>query len=192
MLQKIIRKKIVLGSKSPRRQQLLKELGLDFEIRTRDTDESFDSNLKPEDIAMNLARIKAEAIADTLSPDELLITSDTIVCLNNEVLNKPANSEEAHAMLRKLSGKMHRVYTGVCLQSTEKQQVFVDETRVFFRELNDAEITYYVKQYQPFDKAGAYGAQEWIGYIGVERIEGSYFNVMGLPLHKLYLQLKRF
>lgn len=192
MLQQIIRKKIILGSKSPRRQQLLKELGLEYEIRTRNTDESFSPELQNEEIALHLAKIKAAAIADTLSPEELLITADTIVCLENEVLNKPATAEEAQEMLGKLSGNMHRVYTGVCLMSAEKQTAFYDETKVFFRALTPAEIAYYVQHHKPFDKAGAYGAQEWMGYIGVERIEGSYFNVMGLPLHKLYLELQDF
>lgn len=192
MLEKLVSYKIVLGSKSPRRHQLLRDLGLEFEIRTRDTDESFDSAMQLEEIALFLADVKARAISDTIRHDELLITADTIVCLGEEVLNKPQSAEEAHQMLRMLSGKMHRVYTGVSLMTTEKQKLFYDETKVFFRELSDDEIVYYVEKYQPFDKAGSYGAQEWMGFVGVERIEGSYFNVMGLPVHKFYTELLEF
>lgn len=192
MLENSLPYSIVLASKSPRRHELLRGLGLDFEIRTRDTDESFSLDLKKEEIALFLAKVKADAMADTLQENELIITADTIVCLGDEVLNKPQSSEEAREMLRKLSGTMHRVYTGICLMSSEKQQLFYDETRVFFRYLSDDEIRYYVEKYKPYDKAGAYGAQEWMGYVGIERIEGSYFNVMGLPVHKLYSELQRF
>lgn len=192
MLENKVVYKIVLGSKSPRRQQLLQDLGLEFEIRTRDTDESFDPAMQLEEIALFLADVKARAISDTIRHDELLITADTIVCLGDEVLNKPQSADEAHQMLRMLSGKMHRVYTGVSLMTSEKQKLFYDETKVFFRELSDDEIVYYVEKYQPYDKAGSYGAQEWMGFVGVERIEGSYFNVMGLPVHKLYTELLEF
>ncbi len=182
----------VLASKSPRRHELLSGLGLDFEIRTRNTDESFGTELANEEIALFLAEVKAHAMRDTLKKDELIITADTIVCLGDKVLNKPSDADEAHAMLRTLSGKMHKVFTGVCLMTAEKQQLFFDETRVFFRHLKDDEISYYVENYRPYDKAGSYGAQEWMGYVGVERIEGSYFNVMGLPVHKLYAELMAF
>lgn len=180
---------IILASKSPRRQELLRGMGLEFEIRVRDTEEGFDPAMPQEEIAPYLAGKKAAAFDADLKPGELLITADTIVCIGDVVLNKPQSKEEAHAMLRELSGQMHRVYTGVCLTTTEKQRRFCDETKVFFRDLADEEIAYYVENYRPFDKAGSYGAQEWMGYVGVERIEGSYFNVMGLPVHKLYTEL---
>lgn len=192
MLSSILNYNIVLGSKSPRRHELLRGLGIEFEIRTRDTDESFDPSMQLEEIALFLADVKARAISDTIRHDELLITADTIVCLGDEVLNKPQSADEAHQMLRMLSGKMHRVYTGVSLMTSEKQKLFYDETKVFFRELSDDEIVYYVEKYKPYDKAGSYGAQEWMGFVGVERIEGSYFNVMGLPVHKLYTELLEF
>ncbi len=192
MLEKLVAYKIVLASKSPRRQQLLRDLGLEFEIRTRDTDEGFDSSMKNEEIALYLAGVKARAISDTIGHNELIITADTIVCLGDEVLNKPQTVQEAQQMLRMLSGKMHRVFTGVSLLTSENQKLFYDETKVFFRELSEKEIVYYVEKYRPFDKAGSYGAQEWMGFVGVERIEGSYFNVMGLPVHKLYTELLQF
>jgi septum formation protein len=192
MLNQQIDHHIVLASKSPRRHELLRGLGIAFEIRTRDTDESFADQLQNEEIALFLAEVKAKAMTDSMQDNELIITADTIVCLDEEVLNKPQSADEAHHMLRMLSGRMHRVYTGVCLMSYEKHQLFYDETRVYFRELSDEEIRYYVENYKPFDKAGSYGAQEWMGYVGVERIEGSYFNVMGLPVHKLYAELLRF
>lgn len=192
MLSELLKYHIVLASKSPRRQQLLNGLGVEFEIRTRDTDETFSNTLHNEQIALYLAEIKAQAMSDTLKPGELIITADTIVCLGNEVLNKPADEAEACKMLKALSGQMHRVYTGVCLTTREKQRLFFDETKVFFRNLTEEEIAYYVENYRPYDKAGSYGAQEWMGYVGVERIEGSYFNVMGLPVHKLYTELLNF
>jgi septum formation protein len=192
MLSELLKYRLVLASKSPRRQQLLKGLGVEFEIRTRDTDESFSNALQNEEIALYLAEVKADAMSDTLKTGELIVTADTIVCLGNEVLNKPSDAEEACKMLKALSGQMHRVYTGVCLTTLEKQRLFFDETKVFFRNLTEEEIAYYVENYRPYDKAGSYGAQEWMGYVGVERIEGSYFNVMGLPVHKLYTELLNF
>lgn len=192
MLSELLKYRLVLASKSPRRQQLLKGLGVEFEIRTRDTDESFSNALQNEEIALYLAEVKADAMSDTLKTGELIVTADTIVCLGNEVLNKPSDAEEACKMLKALSGQMHRVYTGVCLTAVEKQRLFFDETKVFFRNLTEEEIAYYVENYRPYDKAGSYGAQEWMGYVGVERIEGSYFNVMGLPVHKLYTELLNF
>ncbi len=192
MLENALPYSVVLASKSPRRHELMRGLGIDFEIRTRDIDESFDPAIRLGEIALFLAEIKAKAMADTLRNNELIITADTIVCLGDQVLNKPQSPAEAYEMLRALSGNMHSVFTGVCLLSAEKQALFYDETRVYFRNLSDEEIRYYVEKFSPFDKAGAYGAQEWMGYVGIERIEGSYFNVMGLPVHKLYLELQRF
>lgn len=181
--------KIILASKSPRRQYLLKELGLNFECRTKETDETFPEHLSKQEIPLFLANKKAEDFKNELKQGELLITADTIVWINGKVLNKPCDEKEATEMLKMLSGKMHEVYTGVCLTTITKSKSFFSLTKVFFKTLTEEEISYYVKNYKPFDKAGAYGAQEWIGYIGIEKIEGSYFNVMGLPLKELYEQL---
>lgn len=183
---------IILGSQSPRRKSLLEGLGLPFSVKTKPTSESFSPEMKQAEIAPFLAQKKAAAFAGELAKGDLLITADTIVCLEDRVLNKPESAEEAHQMLTDLSGTMHRVFTGVCLKSIEKEHCFVDETRVFFKSLTSEEIKYYVQHFKPFDKAGAYGAQEWLGYIGIERLEGSYFNVMGLPVHKLYHELMQF
>lgn len=201
MLKERLKKyKLILASKSPRRQFLLKELGLDFEIRTKDTDESFPEKLKGKQIALYLCKKKAEAFKNELRPKDLLITSDTIVWINGKVLNKPANYKEAVKMLKMLSGNMHTVYTGVCITSQpyppfkEKgvsARAFVVSTKVFFKKLSHKEIDFYVRTYKPYDKAGAYGAQEWIGYIGVKKIIGSYFNVMGLPVKELYEELMK-
>ena len=184
--------KLILASKSPRRQQLLKELGLQFEIRTKDTDESFPKHLKAQEIPLYLCRKKADAFTKELKEKELVITSDTIVWVQNKVLNKPENAVEATDMLSLLSGKMHQVYTAVCLQSLTKTETFFAETKVWFKPLTSYEIDFYVNHYRPFDKAGAYGAQEWLGYIAIEKIEGTYFNVMGLPLYELYTALLHF
>lgn len=201
---KLSKYKVILASKSPRRQFLLKELGLKFQIRTKDTDESFSKKLKGKQIALYLCKKKAEAFLKELKPKDLLITADTIVWINNKVLNKPANYNEAVKMLKLLSGKMHTVYTGVCIGCLSPSgggrgrlpgeitlRSFVSETKVFFRKLSPAEIDFYVRHYKPYDKAGAYGAQEWIGYVGVEKIIGSYFNVMGLPVRELYEELMK-
>lgn len=184
--------KIVLASKSPRRQFLIKELGLSYELRTLDVDESFPESLGREEIPLYLCERKADAFLSDLAEDELLITADTIVWINNKVLNKPGDKAEALEMLTELSGNVHEVYTGVCLMTKYKKVVFYDKTEVYFKHLSPAEIEFYIDTYQPYDKAGAYGAQEWIGYIAVEKIVGSYFNVMGLPVHKLYEQLRTF
>ena len=184
--------KIILASKSPRRQFLLKELGLDFEVRTKDIDESFPSSLKGQDIALYVCRKKATAFSRSLKENELLITADTIVCIGNSVLNKPSDEKDAAEMLKILSGKMHVVFTAVCLKTTKKEKLFFAGTNVYFKPLGKEEIDYYIKNFNPFDKAGAYGAQEWIGYIGIEKIEGSYFNVMGLPVKELYEELLKF
>ncbi|MBI4947930.1 MAG: septum formation protein Maf [Bacteroidetes bacterium] len=189
---------IILASKSPRRQFLLKELGLDFQIKTKDTDESFPKKLKGKQIALYLSKKKAHAFKDELKPNDLLITADTIVWIGNKVLNKPANYNEAVKMLQLLSGKTHTVYTGVCITSPLRPsplgeglgvRSFVVSTKVFFKKLTNKEIHFYITNYKPYDKAGAYGAQEWIGYVGVEKIIGSYFNVMGLPVKELYEEL---
>lgn len=182
----------ILASKSPRRQFLLKDLGLDFEVRTKEVDESFSSEFKAEQIALYLCEKKAHAFDDDLNENSIVITADTIVWIENQVLNKPENYEDAVRMLKLLSGKTHEVYTGVCLKSNSKMKSFYAVTKVHFKKLSDEEINYYISNFHPFDKAGAYGAQEWIGYIAVDKIEGSYFNVMGLPLKELYEELLKF
>ena len=182
--------KIILASNSPRRQELLSGLGLDYEVRTlQGLDESYPEGLSMEEIPQYISRKKAAAY--TLGADELLITADTIVYLDGEVLGKPADEAEAKEMLQKLSGKTHQVVTGVTLTWSNQQHSFASVSQVTFAQLTEAEIDYYVTHYRPFDKAGAYGIQEWIGYIGVTSIEGSYFNVMGLPVQRLYSEMKK-
>ncbi|MBN8697083.1 MAG: septum formation protein Maf [Bacteroidetes bacterium] len=184
--------KLILASKSPRRQFLLKELGLDFEVRTKEVDESFPDTLKAQEIPLYLCQKKADAFDEELNDNTIVITADTIVWVEGQVLNKPENYEDAVRMLQLLSGKMHEVYTGVCLKSKHKSKSFYALTKVYFKELSRQEIDYYINNYHPYDKAGSYGAQEWIGYIAVEKIEGSYFNVMGLPVRELYEELLKF
>ncbi len=190
--EKFINKKIILASASPRRQKLLREMGLDFEVQVRETDESYPDDLKAEQIALYLCRKKADAFGIDELHKTVLITADTIVWLNNEALDKPANNVEAEIILNKLSGNKHEVITAVCIKSDNKLRTFYSSTDVCFNDLSSAEIKYYIETYKPFDKAGAYGIQEWIGYIGINRIEGSYFNVMGLPTQKLYKELMEF
>lgn len=184
--------KLILASKSPRRQFLLKELGLDFEVRTKEVDESFPETLKAQEIPLYLCQKKADAFDEELNDNTIVITADTIVWVEGQVLNKPENYEDAVRMLQLLSSKMHEVYTGVCLKSKHKSKSFYALTKVYFKELSRQEIDYYINNYHPYDKAGSYGAQEWIGYIAVEKIEGSYFNVMGLPVRELYEELLKF
>ena len=183
---------VVLASKSPRRQALLKEIVPEFSVQLRNTAETYPPTLKGAQIVEHLAKLKASAFEGELADSQLLITADTIVWIGDMVLGKPKDRSGAIAMLRQLSGRKHTVFTGVCLKTNQKEQVFSVATDVFFRQLSDDEIIYYVDNYQPFDKAGSYGIQEWIGYVGVERIEGSYFNVMGLPVQRLYQELKKF
>ena len=185
-------KRLVLGSQSPRRKELLAKLELEFECRPADIDESFDPTLSPEDVAMGLAQKKADHLIKSLQKDELLITSDTIVILDNHIINKPESEKEAIEMLKRLSGNTHEVISSICISDGEKQVVTFDKTKVFFNKLSDAEMEYYIRQYQPLDKAGAYGIQEWIGYIGINKIEGSFFTVMGLPVHLVYRELVKF
>ena len=184
---------IILGSNSPRRKELLAGLDLDFEVKViPGLEEHYPATLQPEEIPVFLAQQKAAAYIPTLPEKTLLITADTIVWNRNEVIGKPKNREEAIQMLQSLSGHEHHVVTGVCLTTTEKQKAFSVISAVKFATLTDEEIGYYVDKYQPFDKAGAYGIQEWIGYIGVESINGSFYNVMGLPVQRLYQELKKF
>ena len=182
---------IILASNSPRRKELLSGLGLNYEVRTLPgIDESYPDTLQGEEIPVYISSKKASAYLDALKDDELLITADTIVWLDGRVLGKPADEKEACQMLRDLSGKTHQVITGVTLATTTFQKSFASVSQVTFASLTEEEISYYVNHYHPMDKAGSYGVQEWIGFIGVERIEGSYFNVMGLPVQRLYRELK--
>jgi len=181
---------LILGSKSPRRQELLKGMGFDFEIRTKETAEEYPSDLSCDKVAGYLASIKADALLQTLTSEELLLTSDTVVITDNHVLGKPSNSEEALHMLTKLSGKTHRVITGVHLATLQLSTTFSVTTEVSFYPIDVKEIQHYISNYQPFDKAGSYGIQEWIGFIGIEKMNGSYYNVMGLPTAELWQKLK--
>ncbi|WP_268123727.1 Maf family nucleotide pyrophosphatase [Roseivirga pacifica] len=177
--------KVILASKSPRRQELLKSLELDFSIKVRSIDESFPSALDANKVAEYIAIKKSEAFND-LAEDELLLTSDTVVKVGDQILGKAETVEEAAEMLSLISGKSHEVMTGVCLKTKAKTISFSETTIVHFKQLSQAEIDHYIATYKPFDKAGAYGIQEWIGMIGITKIEGDYYNVMGLPLQKLY------
>ncbi len=185
--------KVVLCSNSPRRRELLGGLGIDFEVRILDgIDESYDATMTGDKIAEQIATKKAEAYRSTMSDDELIITADTIVYVDGEVLGKPQDEADAKRMLSLISGRTHKVITGVCVQTTAKCKVFSVSTDVTFAPLSTDEIDFYVFNYRPFDKAGAYGIQEWIGFVGVECIHGSYFNVMGLPIQRLYNELNLF
>lgn len=184
--------KLILASNSPRRRELLAGLDLDFEVRVLPgIDEGYPAELQGGDIPLYIAKEKAQAYVAQLQPDELLITADTIVWLNGQVLEKPADEADAFRMLRQLSDNTHQVFTGVCLTTRERQVAFSCCTDVTFSRLTDDEITHYVRRYRPFDKAGSYGVQEWIGYVGVESINGSFYNVMGLPVQRLYTALKQ-
>ncbi len=184
--------KIILASQSPRRHYLLKEIGLEFEIKQKTfAEETYPEDLAKEEIPLHIAKNKANSYG-ALEEKEVLITADTIVWLNGKVLQKPVDKDDAFDILKQLSDKCHQVFTGVCIKSNSKQVLFSACTDVYFKKLTYAEIDYYISHFQPFDKAGAYGIQEWIGYIGVEKITGSYFNVMGLPVQKLYSELDDF
>lgn len=192
MLENLNKYKIILASNSPRRKELLSGLGVDYEVKTLpDVDESYPNGLSGEEIAKHIARGKAEAYRSLIKADELVITADTIVWLDGTVMGKPKDEEEAKDMLMRLSGKTHQVITGVCLTIASMQKTFATVTDVTFAILTDEEVDYYVTRYQPMDKAGSYGVQEWIGFVGVENLSGSYFNVMGLPIQRLYTELKK-
>lgn len=185
--------KIILASNSPRRKQLLSGLDVDYEIKTLpDIDESYPDHLQGDEIATYIAKAKADSYSQYLEDNTLLITADTIVLLDGKMYGKPKDNEDAKRMLHDLSGKTHQVITGVCITTVDKQHVFAVSSEVRFATLEEDEIDYYVEKYSPLDKAGAYGVQEWIGYIAVEYISGSYFNIMGLPIQRLYRELKRF
>ena len=185
--------KIILASNSPRRKELLAGIDVDFEVRViQDIDESYPADLPTKDIAEYISRKKAAVYQTRMADDELIITADTIVVLDSEVMGKPHDEADASRMLHELSGRTHQVITGVTLTTTTRQQSFSVETDVTFKTLSDEEINYYVQRYKPFDKAGAYGIQEWIGHIGVTGLQGSYFNVMGLPVQRIYEALREF
>jgi septum formation protein len=192
LLEKFKNINIILASGSPRRQELFRELGLDFKIKVKPIEEVYSLNLKQEEITNYLAELKAKVFDIELRENDLVITSDTIVWIHDKALEKPKNELEAARMLQELSGNNHKVITSICLKSKNNQKTFFDVTTVYFKELTKEEISFYVEKYKPFDKAGAYGIQEWIGFIGVTKLEGSYFNVMGLPVHKLYEELMKF
>lgn len=184
--------KVILASNSPRRKELLAGLGVDYEVRTLpDVDESYPDTLQGADIPLYIAKEKADAYVAMMQPGELMITADTIVWLDGKVLGKPRDREDALQMLRTMSGRTHEVFTGVCITTTDWQRSFTAQTEVRFATLSEEEIAYYVDNFQPMDKAGAYGVQEWIGFIGVENISGSYYNIMGLPVQRIYNELKR-
>jgi septum formation protein len=184
---------IILGSGSPRRKYLLEEMGLKFRVLVNNSlEETWPEEISEEEIPVYLAELKGRHILEEVGEDQLLITADTIVLMGEEVINKPSGPDDAFRMLRQLSGNKHEVLTGVSFRSGKRRHSFCASSLVWFAELTDAEINYYIDHFNPFDKAGAYGIQDWIGYIGVEKIEGSYFNVMGLPLQRMYHELKGF
>lgn len=193
MLENLKKYNIVLASKSPRRQELMKGVGLEFSVMTKDVDESYPSNMSVYDVAPYLSVKKAKAFnEDELPENYMVITADTVVVVDDEILGKPKDTEGAYEMLNKISGKKHSVITGVTIRTSDKVKTFSVVSKVSFETLDKEEIEYYVNNFKPYDKAGAYGIQEWIGYIGVNHVEGSYFNVMGLPTQKLYKMLKTF
>lgn len=183
---------IILGSASPRRRELLAGLDIDFEIRVKDTKEIIDKNLPAECVPQSIAKQKFEAFLPELQENDFLITADTVVICEGQILGKPQSIENAKEILQFLSHKTHTVVTGVHFGTKDKQQNFLCKTQVTFANLSVSDIDYYVEKYKPMDKAGSYGVQEWIGYIGIERIEGSYYNVMGLPVQKLYTEITKF
>ncbi len=193
MLDNLLKYKVVLASNSPRRQELLRSLDVDFTVMVKDgLDEEYPTDIKKKEIAEYLAVKKAKAYnSEVVRDGMLLITADTIVVCDGQILGKPKDADEAKRMLQLLSGKSHKVYTGVAITTPDVHRSFTAKTKVFFKRVDDADIDYYVEKYQPFDKAGAYGIQEWIGMIAIDYIEGSYFNVMGLPVQQLYAELKR-
>lgn len=184
--------KLILGSNSPRRKQLFTELGIDFKVIVKEVDENVGMTMRPEDLVMFLARKKGMAFKNETKEGDIVITADTIVALGDQVIGKPTSLEDAADMLKLLSGKKHQVITGVAIMSDKKAESFFVRTDVCFKTLRPNEIEYYVQQFQPLDKAGAYGIQEWMGMVGIEYIQGSYYNVMGLPIKELYEQLLKF
>lgn len=188
---KLKNKRIILASGSPRRKELLKGLDIPFTLQTKNIDEVYPKDLEAGEITEFLAELKAAAFEE-MDTDTIIITADTIVWLDHKSVMKPKDRKDAMEIIGKLSDKCHEVYTSVCIKSATKSKIFTDVTKVCFEKLSEEEITYYVDTYKPYDKAGAYGAQEWIGYMAIKKLEGSYFNVMGLPVHKLYRELMQF
>ena len=185
--------RLILASQSPRRRQLLSDCGLEYELAERyEVEEVFPATMDADEVPVYLSRLKSEGYPAELTENDILLTADTVVIIDNEILGKPADEAEARAMLRKLSGRAHRVTTGVTLRSKSRTESFAAQSDVYFRELTDEEIGYYVERYRPMDKAGSYGIQEWIGYVGIERIDGSFYNVMGLPVQRVYAALAEF
>ncbi len=183
--------RLILGSGSPRRKQFLKDLGLDFIVETKDVEEVYPKYLHGREITDYLAELKANAFINELKENDILITADTIVRFNGKVIGKPKDANDAKSMLKALSGQTHEVITSVCIKTMNKQTTIHDTTDVYFKVLTTEEIDFYVDNFKPFDKAGAYGIQEWLGYIGVEKIKGSHFNVMGFPVHKFYKEMMK-
>lgn len=193
MLENLSKYHVILASNSPRRRELLGQLGLDFDVKTlQDIDETYPNTLKGADVALYIAKKKADAYRSIISSDELVITADTIVCVDGEILGKPVDGDDARRMLRMLSGKIHQVVTAVSIATATMSREFSVTTDVRFATLTDVIIDHYVENYRPFDKAGSYGIQEWIGYVGVESVNGSFFNVIGLPVQRLYQELLQF
>jgi len=192
IIEELNKRRIIVASRSPRRQELLRDLGLRFEIVVRDWSEEFPPHMNAEEAALHVAVKKAETFRQEIKGSDIVITADTIVWCNNRFLGKPADKKEARRILREISGNTHFVVTGVCLLSTTRQTSFFSSTKVTFSDLSDEEIEYYILNYSPFDKAGAYGIQEWIGLAACTSIEGSYFNVMGLPVEQVYHELQEF
>jgi septum formation protein len=192
MITRFDKYRIILASRSPRRQQLLRDLGLTFDVVEMDYDETFPDNLQGEEAAIYLAKEKSNSFRNILADNEIVITADTIVWCNNRALGKPVDYQDARRMILELSGNTHEVITGVNLLSSEKEVAFCESTKVTFEKLSDEEIDFYIHEFKPFDKAGAYGIQEWIGIAACSRIEGSYFNVVGLPVQRVYQELMEF
>lgn len=184
--------KLILGSKSPRRQQFIKELGFPFEVRTKEVEEIYPKHLELEKVPEFLAKLKAEPLKNEILDNEILITSDTIVLQNGEIIGKPKSKEDAFNTLKKLSNNSHTVISGVNLFSQSKETSFSVKTKVYFDQLSEEEMRFYIEKFQPFDKAGSYAIQEWIGYIGVQKIEGCYYNIVGFPMNAIYQHLKDF
>lgn len=188
----MINRKIILASKSPRRSQLLRQSGFNFDIQTRDIEETYPSTLPAEEVAEYLAEKKAEGVRDFIKSDEIILTSDTTVVMGNTIFGKPKDARDAFDILRTLSGKSHKVITGVCLLSKDKKRIFKGVSTVLFDKLSDKEIHYYIDNYKPFDKAGAYAIQEWIGLCKIKKVKGTYSNIVGLPMRKVYKELMKF
>lgn len=185
--------RLILASQSPRRRQLLSDCGLEYKLAERyEVEEVFPATMEADEVPVYLSRLKSEGYPAELAENDILLTADTVVIVDNEILGKPADEAEAREMLRTLSARAHRVTTGVTLRSRDRVESFAVQSDVYFRALTDEEIDYYVERYRPMDKAGSYGIQEWIGYVGIERIDGSFYNVMGLPIQRVYAALAEF